>query len=124
MKQPQLRESHPVIMVRNVGASIEFYARLGFERIFGGTEEDPSYAGIRRDSVELHVQWHDASQWKYDIDRPTYRFVVDDVDALYADFGAQGLLQQMTDVQDTSWGTREFHLHDPDGNGLQFYQDS
>ena len=23
---------------------------------------------------------------------------------------------------DTPWGTREFHVHDPDRNGLQFYR--
>ena len=23
---------------------------------------------------------------------------------------------------DTPWGTREFHVRDPDGNGLQFYR--
>ncbi len=29
----------------------------------------------------------------------------------------------VAEVTDTSWGTREFHLRDPDGNGLQFYAD-
>jgi uncharacterized membrane protein YfcA len=28
-----------------------------------------------------------------------------------------------TDVRDTTWGTREFHVRDPDSNGLQFYRD-
>jgi uncharacterized glyoxalase superfamily protein PhnB len=30
---------------------------------------------------------------------------------------------ERTEVWDTSWGTREFHVRDPDGNGLQFYAD-
>jgi hypothetical protein len=26
----------------------------------------------------------------------------------------------ITEVRDTAWGTREFHLREPDRNGLQF----
>jgi hypothetical protein len=29
---------------------------------------------------------------------------------------------ERTEVRDTSWGTREFHVRDPDRNGLQFYR--
>ena len=46
------------------------------------------------------------------------RFLTRDVDALSADFG--GVVDR-TEV--TSWGTREFHVRDPYGNGLQFYAD-
>ena len=28
----------------------------------------------------------------------------------------------MKDPADTPWGTREFHLRDPDLNGLQYYR--
>jgi hypothetical protein len=28
----------------------------------------------------------------------------------------------MSTPGDTPWGTREFHVLDPDGNGLQFYR--
>jgi hypothetical protein len=39
---------------------------------------------------------------------------------LSAEFGE---LPDRTAVADTGWGTREFHVRDADGNGLQFYRD-
>ncbi|MBD3273709.1 MAG: glyoxalase/bleomycin resistance/extradiol dioxygenase family protein [Candidatus Marinimicrobia bacterium] len=124
MKEPQLQASHPVLMERDVSRSIRFYERLGFERLFGLTKNNPDYAGIRRDEVEIHLQWHDEEQWNCNIDRPIYRFVVSDVDALHTECQQYGADLQMTDVMNTEWGTREFHLRDPEGNGLQFYRDS
>ena len=109
-------------MVRDVAAAIGFYQELGFALTFRDSATDPQYAGVSRDSVELHLQWHDASEWSYPVDRPTYRFLVPDVDALHAEFAALAQPLDWTPVSDKPWGTREFHLRDPDGNGLQFYR--
>ncbi|HEX8911865.1 MAG TPA: hypothetical protein VF796_05865 [Humisphaera sp.] len=87
--------------------------------------DDPDrarYAGIRWDGVEQHLQWHDTTYWDHPLDRPTYRFVVADVDGLWAEFRGRVSPADVTDVWDTAWGTREFHVRDPDGNGLQFYR--
>jgi catechol 2,3-dioxygenase-like lactoylglutathione lyase family enzyme len=110
-------------MVRDVAAAIAFYEQLGFALAFRDSPDSPMYAGVRRDDVELHLQWHDAHVWSHPIDRPTYRFVVMEVDALHAEISARPSLADHTPVNDTPWGTREFHLRDPDGNGLQFYRD-
>ncbi len=109
-------------MSRDLGASIRFYERLGFVRTFGGPPENPNYAAARRDGVELHLQWHDAKEWEYPNDRPTYRFLVADVDGLYREFREAGVVENIKPVWETTWGTREFHVRDPDGNGLQFYR--
>ena len=111
----------PVLMVRDVPASIRFFAALGFEALFTDSATDPKYAGVARDGVELHLQWHDASEWNYLNDRPTYRFAVDDVDRLFEEFRAVPNLDR-TEVRATAWGTREFHVRDTDRNGLQFYR--
>jgi catechol 2,3-dioxygenase-like lactoylglutathione lyase family enzyme len=120
--EPRLESVHPVLMSRDVGASIRFYQRLGFVLAGQDVQGDPKYARIRRDEVELHLQWHDAREWEYPNDRPTYRFVVSDVDGLYKQFRESGALADATSVADTPWGTREFHVRDPDMNGLQFYR--
>lgn len=119
----RLEQVHPVLASRDVEASIAFYARMGFAATFRDNPVNPRYAGIRRDAVELHLQWHDAAEWDSGGDRPTYRFVVQDVDGLFAEFRAGGALSPGSAVRDTPWGTREFHVHDPDRNGLQFYRD-
>ena len=109
-------------MVRDVPRSIRFYETIGFTLNSQDDPRNPKYASIRRDGVELHLQWHDAKEWNYPNDRPTYRFVVLDVDALQKDFLERAGVVDMTPVSDTPWGTREFHLRDPDLNGLQFYR--
>ncbi len=124
-----LESVHPVLMSSHVTASVRFYERLGFSLAFQDNPVDPKYAGVKRDGVELHLQWHDQSRWAYPNDRPTYRFLVRDVDALYSELRENGALGAKATggspwlaPGDTPWGTREFHVRDPDGNGLQFYR--
>jgi predicted enzyme related to lactoylglutathione lyase len=108
-------------MVRDVPASIRFYQSIGFTLRGQDVPNDSKYAVITRDGVELHLQWHDAQEWTYPNDRPAYRFLVRDVDGLFSQF-VDGLAKP--DVKppfDSPWGTREFHLRDPDLNCLQFY---
>jgi catechol 2,3-dioxygenase-like lactoylglutathione lyase family enzyme len=118
-----LEAVHPVLMVRDVRASVAFYEKLGFAFGFSDSVENPKYAGIRRDAVELHLQWHDAAEWDHPVDRPTYRFLVRDVDGLWAELAPIMPSLNARPVFDTGWGTREFHVQDPDRNGLQFYRD-
>ena len=113
---------HPVLMSRALPRSIRFYPAIGFTLAGQDAPDSPKYAVLRRDVVELHLQWHDASEWNVPIDRPTYRFVVTHVDAFHAYCATQLAAQDITAVSDTPWGTREFHLRDPDLNGLQFYR--
>ena len=84
---------------------------------------------VQRDGVELHIQWAGLEQWAYPIDRPAYRFMVSDVDTIYAEFKESGLIGAETSQHspwaapaDTPWATREFHLRDPGQNSLQFYR--
>jgi catechol 2,3-dioxygenase-like lactoylglutathione lyase family enzyme len=124
-----LEAVQPVLMSSDVAASVRFYERLGFSRTFQDDHHDPKYAAIVREGCELHLQWQSEDQWAYPIDRPTYRFVVRDVDQLFAEFLGNGVVQEKAAGSSpwatpgvTPWGTREFHMRDPDGNGLQFYR--
>jgi catechol 2,3-dioxygenase-like lactoylglutathione lyase family enzyme len=120
---PRLEQVHPVLMSRDVRAAVRFYERLGFIQTFCDVPDDPKYAGVRRDGVELHLQWHDPLEWEPGKDRPNYRFVVRDVDGLFEEFMTKQVIDAGTKLRDTPWGTREFHVRDLDMNGLQFYRD-
>jgi catechol 2,3-dioxygenase-like lactoylglutathione lyase family enzyme len=125
----RLEEVHPVLMASDVAASVAFYRALGFALSFQDHPDQPKYAGVTRDGVQIHLQWADAEQWAYPTDRPAYRFVVNDVDAIYREFVESGGLHPEA-IQtspwaapaNTPWGTREFHLRDPGQNSLQFYR--
>ncbi|MBL8809635.1 MAG: VOC family protein [Planctomycetaceae bacterium] len=120
---------HPVLMAKDVATSVQFYACLGFKLLFQDSLIKPSYAVMRREAAELHIQWQAPEQWSFAVDRPAYRFLVSDVDALFQEFSDRGGITDET-VQkspwsrpaDTPWGTREFHLRDPGENSLQFYR--
>lgn len=120
--RPRIDTVHPVLGSRELARSIRFYQQLGFALSFGGPPENSHYAAVQRDGVELHLQWQDPKECERIGDRPTYRFVVADVDGIYREFREAGVLEQITTIMETAWGTREFHVRDPDGNGLQFYR--
>jgi catechol 2,3-dioxygenase-like lactoylglutathione lyase family enzyme len=125
----ELQGIHPILAASDVMASVQFYRGLGFSLSFQDTPDQPKYAGIVRDRVELHIQWADLEQWAYPTDRPAYRFRVNDVDAMYREFVESGRVDVGTNggspwaaPANTPWGTREFHLRDPGQNSLQFYR--
>jgi catechol 2,3-dioxygenase-like lactoylglutathione lyase family enzyme len=115
-------------MARDVAESLRVYARLGFAEASRDDPAAPRYAAVRRGPVELHLQWADPGQWAYPGDRPAYRFLAGDVDALHAELLAAGGVAPAAGGSPyavpaaTPWGKREFHVHDPGGNALQFYQ--
>ena len=117
-----LKQVQPILPCRSVPDAIRFYVeKLGFTLEFTDAET-PSYAGVRRDGVELHLQWHDGSEWSR-VERPHLRFLVTDIDALCREFKERGALGEATTVGETGWGTREFGLFDLNKNGLTFYVD-
>jgi catechol 2,3-dioxygenase-like lactoylglutathione lyase family enzyme len=123
-----IRAVHPVLGARDVEESVRFYQSLGFAEVFRDASTNPKYVAVRRDGVELHIQWADKEQWAYPVDRPVFRFVVTDVDQIFNEFVKSGGIRSNTkegspwaSPQDTPWGTREFHLRDPSQNSLQFY---
>ena len=118
-----LKAIQPVLMSRDVSRSIRFFESLGFAPAFFDSGDSPRYAGIRRDGLELHLQRHDPAEWVDGVDRPTYRFVTEDPVQLHREFCRSGV-PDMTEPRRTEWGTEEFHVRDPDGNGLQFYRDA
>jgi uncharacterized protein YndB with AHSA1/START domain/catechol 2,3-dioxygenase-like lactoylglutathione lyase family enzyme len=123
----ELLAIHPVLGATDVRASIDFFRRLGFELYFQDAPSNPKYAGVRRDGVELHLQWMAANPLPPNADHAVHRFIVTDVDELFGEFQKAGAIDPSSRSPykvpaDTPWGTREFHIRDPEGAGLQFYR--
>jgi catechol 2,3-dioxygenase-like lactoylglutathione lyase family enzyme len=111
---------HPVLPVRDVVASLRYYVdKLGFEIAFADDQHNPMYAGITRDGIEIHLQWHDSAN-RSKMSASSLRFVIKDIDALYEEYKTQDVFHKNTSLKETSWGTREFAFYDPDMNGLTF----
>ena len=73
---------------------------------------------LRRDNVELHMQF----QYEHEMGTTRLRLLVDNPDALYAEYQAKGVLHEGVRLTDTPWQTREFAIYDLDRNALTFYK--
>ncbi len=109
----------PILGTRDLEKAICFYVdRLGFTLAFRDGSVPTNYVGLRRDSVELHMQF----QYEHEMGTTRLRFVVDDPDALYEEYRDKHVFYEGTRLTDTPWGTREFALYDLDRNALTFYR--
>lgn len=121
-KTLQFLAVHPVLPVRNIGKAIKYYTeKLGFGSVFQDDENDPKYAVIVRDEVELHLQWHHEEDFET-VEKLALRFYIQDVESLFEEYKDKDVFHNRTALQDTHWGTREFAFFDLDSNGLFFYR--
>ncbi|WP_224484591.1 VOC family protein [Robertkochia aurantiaca] len=118
-----IKEIHPVLPVQDVAEALRFYTEvLGFKILFQDNEFEPRYAGVRLEKVEIHLQWHDDTEWDYPVDRPLIRILCDDPDRVYARIRTVSGVESLAPPTDTSWGTRDLGLYDDYGNGIIFYR--
>ncbi len=95
-----LHQIHPVLPVWDVVEALDFYVnRLGFKIAFADDPKNPKYAGILRDDIEIHLQWHDVMEWEVAIDRPMLRIVTQHIEALFEEFRDMEVFHAQTDFK-------------------------
>jgi catechol 2,3-dioxygenase-like lactoylglutathione lyase family enzyme len=125
----------PALPVRDVTASAQFYSdRLGFEPV----HLDSGFAVLRRDDAVVHLWQANDERWRgrpagevpvksgaesFIAGTASCRIEVDDVDELFVEMRTADVLHRTSStVEDTDFGTREFHVVDLDGNLLSFHR--
>ncbi len=109
--------------MRDIAQSLVYYVdKLGFTTVFVDSPNHPKYAGIKRDSVQLHLQWHQEENWKQ-MNASSLRFVISELQMLFEEYKGKGVFHEHTKLRKTDWGTEEFAFYDLDMNGLTFYKD-
>jgi catechol 2,3-dioxygenase-like lactoylglutathione lyase family enzyme len=112
---PRLVSAIPKLASLDIERSLVFFERLGFRR--SGDYAD--YGIIQRDGAQLHL-WLCTDPR---IPRETAcRIVVEEIDALFDEFSAQGVIHPNGQLETKPWGVREFSILDADGNLLTFQQ--
>jgi catechol 2,3-dioxygenase-like lactoylglutathione lyase family enzyme len=126
MKAARFTSSAPVLLVRDLVASANYYRdALGFayDRFWG---EPPNFVILHRDG--LHLMLNQAPKdtaivphWKINRGMWNVYFWVDDVDALFAEFKNQGAKIDYG-LSDKPYEVREFGIQDLDGYDIGFGQ--
>ncbi len=123
--QPRLKTAVPVLYVRDVTASAQFYQdELGFQIDF--LHGHPAFYGaVSRDGACLHLKFvHEAvfSPSSVEDEGLIMAFVhVDNVKALCAEYRAKGVPFSQEPAKQ-AWGGTDFHVRDPDGNRIAFVE--
>jgi uncharacterized glyoxalase superfamily protein PhnB len=132
-----LARTIPALPVRDVPSAVAYYGeRFGFD----APHATDGFAVLVRDDAVIHLWGSSDEDWRSRADlaeRPvcsgaesflsgtaSCRIEVADVDALYAELQAAGVLHPVSrgGVDDTDFGTREFATLDRDGNLLTFFR--
>ena len=109
-------KSDPILAALDVERMVEFYeTKLGFRRSWC----DENYGIVRRDDIAIHF-WH-CDDPKLPQSTGCYLWVTD-IDTMYEEFKAVGVVHPNGPLGDKPWGVREFSALDLDGNLLRIGQ--
>ena len=121
MAKPEFKWITPVLCVNNVSASLQHYAEvLGFEIAWSWSEnvafdkpEHPTFACVCRGEISLFLceqgQGHPGSWVCLNVS------TLDELQQLYEEYQHSGAKITQPPI-DCSWGMREMHVQDLDGN--------
>jgi catechol 2,3-dioxygenase-like lactoylglutathione lyase family enzyme len=103
----------PMLPVRSMPASVEFYGKLGFE--VENRNDGWGWAMLRFDECRLMVDQSINQRTGGSRDSVLYLYP-DDVAAYHRHLRGNGI--ELPDLDQTFYGHQEFRLDDPDGNRL------
>jgi len=110
-----LQSAVPILAFLDANESAAFYRKLGFEC----NDSWKEYLMCSRDKIEIHL-------WKCDdpaIPKNTGCYVrVDEIDTLYKEFSALGVVHPNGPLENKPWGMRQFSILDNSGNIINFGQ--
>jgi uncharacterized glyoxalase superfamily protein PhnB len=117
-----IRQIAPLFFTTNIPGTVASYEdNLGFECL-GTWQDPPVYAIMARDQQAIHFRCAAppaANPGKYEDELLDAYFYVEDADALYAEYAANGV-EFTREPADMPWRSREFVVKDCDGRLLAF----
>jgi uncharacterized glyoxalase superfamily protein PhnB len=117
-----IRHIAPQFFTTDIPATLAYYKdQLGFE-CTGSWQDPPVYAIVARDQHSIHFRCAappTPNPEKYAEELLDAYLLVEDADALYAEYSARGV-EFTRAVADMPWNMREFVVEDCDGRLLAF----
>jgi uncharacterized glyoxalase superfamily protein PhnB len=117
-----IRQIAPVFFTLDIPTTLAYYIDvLGFECL-GAWQDPPVYAIVARDDQAIHFRCAEPptpNPDKYADELLDAYLLVDDADALYAEYAARGV-EFARELGNMPWQSREFVVTDCDGRLLAF----
>ena len=117
-----IRQIAPQFFSTDIPGTLAYYKdKLGFECL-GRWQDPPIYAIVARDQQTIHFRCADppkANPDKYEDELLDAYLMVEDVDALHAEYAAKAV-EFARELANTPWDSREFVVKDCDGRLLVF----
>jgi uncharacterized glyoxalase superfamily protein PhnB len=117
-----IRQIAPQFFTLDIPGTLAYYKeKLGFE-VLSTWQDPPVYAIVARDQQKIHFRCEappTANPEKYADELLDAYVLIEDADALYAEYAARGV-EFTRELGNTPWQTREFVVKDCDGRLLAF----
>ena len=105
----------PVLPSQDIARDVDWHAkRTGFEWFFG----DHMYAGVSREKLTLHLQWHADTDEDPLLGGSVVRIFVDDIEPIFKEFVERGTVGKEKLRRFTDWNTHEFGFYDLNKNAI------
>ena len=111
----------PVLESADIGRDVAWYkGKAGFEVSF---LHEKMYAGLYREDLEIHLQWHAGTNDDPMNGGAVIRIDVKNIKPLFEEFKQRGTVKEEDLRKDTPWGTNEFAIHDLNANAIFISED-
>lgn len=109
----------PVLPSSDIERDLKWYEeKTGFKPIFG----DKMYAGIGRDNIFIHLQWHADTNEDPLLGGSVIRIFIKHIEPLFEEFVERGTINPDKLKLNTPWNTNEFGFYDLNKNALFFVE--
>ena len=111
----------PVLESADIARDVAWYKeKAGFELSFS---HEKMYAGLYRDALEIHLQWHAGTEGDPLSGGAVIRIDVKNIKPLFEEFKQRGAVNENDFRANTPWGTNEFAIHDLNSNAIFISED-
>ncbi|HMQ62740.1 MAG TPA: glyoxalase/bleomycin resistance/extradiol dioxygenase family protein [Flavilitoribacter sp.] len=114
-KGTRLLQIVPVLPSADIAGDIAWYReKTGFEPFF----QDEMYAGLRRENLHIHLQWHAGTPEDPLLGGSVIRIFVEDIRSIFEEFVERGAVSREKLRMNTPWRTHEFGFFDLNHNAV------
>jgi hypothetical protein len=111
----------PVLESADIARDVAWYKeKTGFQVSF---LHEKMYAGLCRDDLEIHLQWHAGTNDDPMNGGAVIRISVKNIKPIFEEFKQRGTVGDKDLRGKTPWGTNEFAFHDLNSNAIFISED-